>query len=92
MADRRARQEKGPVSNTKLILHFDIKNTIVMCDLLKETSKEETLIMLIPKYAWGRIEFDEKKNLEYWKLAVNQLRLEAPEEDMINYWYPIDKF
>jgi len=43
-----------------------------MNDLCKESSKEETLVQLVPKYSWGRIEFDEKKNLEYWKLGLNQ--------------------
>ena len=43
MAEKGKQKEKAPVSTTKLILHFDIRNTLVMCDLLKGTSKEDTV-------------------------------------------------
>ncbi|KAL4491286.1 hypothetical protein ABPG72_021672 [Tetrahymena utriculariae] len=67
----------------KLILHFDINKTLVLADTRLRHSKEDSLNLLLSKYAWGRIE--QKDSESYWKLVTNHFSFTKPEEDLISY-------
>ena len=60
---------KQPVNTTKILLHFNTSNTIVMNDTKDGKPIEDTINELLPFYAWGKEEFNEKKGEKVWVLG-----------------------
>jgi hypothetical protein len=66
------------------VLHFDLNNTLLMCDPAKGLNTVDNVARIVAKSAWGR-HVDRKKEQEgqaphTWELAHDQLNFEQPKE------------
>lgn len=65
-----SKKTKAPINEIKLVLHFDINKTLIFKDLKNGKKPEDMLADIIPDYSWGKVEYDEKKQKDVWKLCT----------------------
>jgi len=65
----------------RLVLHFDINNTILMNDRSKGLNTVDNIARIVCKSAWGRLTCSKVKNEKNysWDLAHDQLTFSKPE-------------
>ena len=65
----------------RLVLHFDLNNTILMQDMSKGLNTIENVARIVCKSAWGRLISNKVKNEKTytWELAHDQLTISKPE-------------
>lgn len=73
--------ESVTAAKRRLVLHFDVNNTILMSDLAKGLPTEQNLARIVCKSAWGRLTHtpnnEERKHT--WELVHDQLTFVEPE-------------
>lgn len=65
----------------RLVLHFDLNNTILMQDMSKGLNTIENVARIVCKSAWGRLISNKLKNEKTytWELAHDQLTFSKPD-------------
>lgn len=74
----------------KLILHFDINKTILMCDSASGRASEEVLLAdIVAGMCWGRVQLTESKGgkEKVWRCVSDVLSLKPPDKGLITYRY-----
>jgi len=69
---------KGAVRNRRLVLHFDLNNTILMMDSAKGLGVVKNVQRVVTKSAWGVVISNESGE-NVWQLVHDQLTFSAPE-------------
>ncbi|KAL3852262.1 hypothetical protein ACJMK2_015928 [Sinanodonta woodiana] len=70
----------------KLILHFDIRNTVIVADSITNVSVEQALNSFLTGVTWGK-ESDDGR----WEWYSDKLSLTPPSEDTITYYKHLEK-
>lgn len=80
--------EKGIMTptNRKLVLHFDIRNTVLVADSITNVSVEQALNSFLTGVTWGR----EDENGQ-WQWHSDELSLTAPAAGTMTYYKYLEK-
>lgn len=70
----------------KLILHFDIRNTVLVADSVTNVCVEQALNSFLTGVTWGREDKDGS-----WQWHSDQLSLTPPAPDVITYYKHLEK-
>lgn len=73
-------------TNRKLILHFDIRNTVLVADSVTNVSVEQALNSFLTGVVWGREDPDGK-----WVWHSDKLSLTPPAKDVMTYYKFLEK-
>lgn len=68
-------------NTTKLVLHVDLRNTILVADSVTSTTVEQGLNSYMTCVAWGKL----NENSE-WRWINDKLSLESPKPGLISYY------
>lgn len=71
------------MSPRRLVVHFDINDTAIMQDTVKNESLDFTLNHIIASQAWGTVQERESGNV--WRLSYDSLTLNRPNPDFRSY-------
>lgn len=74
------------VKKRKLILHFDIRNTVLVADSVTNVSVEQALNSFLTGVVWGREGEDGS-----WTWHSDQLSLTPPANDVVTYYKFLEK-
>ena len=70
----------------KLILHFDIRNTVLVADSVTNVSVEQALNAFLTGVTWGREDASGE-----WRWHSDQLSLTSPAPDVVTYYKYLEK-
>ncbi|XP_052779291.1 uncharacterized protein LOC128216686 [Mya arenaria] len=70
----------------KLILHFDIRNTVLVADSVTNVSVEQALNSFLTGVTWGREDTSGE-----WQWHSDQLSLTPPAKDVVTYYKYLEK-